>query len=124
MSSWCRPDAVSFPAKSKTNGSLRLRIMPGRGPQAQAMSQVIIDQVNAAFGYQAISRINLVQTFADPDHLTTPPSATELKPNQSDIWTLDDKLKNIRSPELRAALRRLGSPGVSCTEDEEGTPSE
>jgi hypothetical protein len=28
----------------------------------------------------------------------------------ADIWALDEKLKDIKSPELRAALRRLGGP--------------
>ena len=121
MSSWCRPDAVSFPNKGRNNGSLRLRIAPGRGPQAQAMSQVIVDRVNANFGYQAISKISLLQTFVDPDNSAIPPSARKSPSTQPDIWTLDNKLKDIRSPELRAALRRLGSPINSSAEDEEGT---
>ena len=48
------PDAVAFPRDSRTDGTLKLQIASGRGPQAQAMSQVIIDRVNANFGYQAI----------------------------------------------------------------------
>ena len=110
MSSWCRPDAVSFPRDSRTDGTLRLRIASGRGPQAQAMSDVIIDRVNANFGYRAISRISLVQTISTPVQPASPKPARELNQTQHDIWTLDDKLKDVKSPELRAALRRLGSP--------------
>ena len=66
MSSWCRPDAVSFPRDSRTDGTLRLQITPGRGPQAQAVSDLIIDRVNANFGYRAISQISLVQTLSTP----------------------------------------------------------
>ena len=110
VSSWCRPDAVSFPPNSRTDGTLRLQIATGRGPQAQAMSDVIIDRVNANFGYRAISRISLVQTLATPAQLAS--SKPGPQPNQDwhDIWTLDDKLKDVKSPELRSALRRLGSP--------------
>lgn len=108
MASWCRPDAVAFPRDSRTDGTLRLQIASGRGPQAQAMSQVIIDRVNANFGYQAISRISLVQTLIDQPASPPPASAPATEP--LDIWTLDDKLKDVKSPELRAALRRLGSP--------------
>ena len=108
MASWCRPDAVAFPRDSRTDGTLRLQIASGRGPQTQAMSQVIIDRVNANFGYQAISRISLVQTLVDQPASPPPAPAPTIEP--LDIWTLDDKLKDVKSPELRAALRRLASP--------------
>ena len=110
ISSWCRPDAVSFPRDSRTGGTLRLQITSGRGPQAQAISDVIIDRVNANFGYRAISRISLVQTLSTPVQPASPKPRPKLNQNQHNIWALDDKLKDVKSPELRAALRRLGSP--------------
>ena len=110
ISSWCRPDTVSFPRNSRTGGTLRLQITSGRGPQAQAISDVIIDRVNANFGYRAISRISLVQTLSTPVQPASPKPRSKLNQNQHNIWTLDDKLKDVKSPELRAALRRLGSP--------------
>ena len=110
MSSWCRPDSVVFPRNSHTDGMLKLQIASGRGPQAQAMSDVIIDRVNANFGYRAISRVSLVQTLATPIQPARPKSGPQLNQDWHDIWTLDDKLKDVKSPELRAALRRLGSP--------------
>jgi hypothetical protein len=54
---------IHFPRGSRNNGTLKLQITSGRGPQAQAMSAQIIDQVNAAFGYQAVGRITLVQNL-------------------------------------------------------------
>ena len=110
MASWCRPDAVSFPRDSRTDGTLRLQIASGRGPQAQAMSGAIIDRVNANFGYRAISRISLVQTLSTPVQPASPKPRPQLNQNRHDIWALDDKLKDVKLPELRAALRRLGSP--------------
>ena len=110
MSSWCRPDTVSFPRDSRTDGTLKLQIASGRGPQAQAMSDLIIDRVNAHFGYRAINRISLTQTLATPLPPTTPNPYLHQERDRHDIWALDDKLKNVKSPELRAALRRLGSP--------------
>ena len=120
VASWCRPDAVAFPRDSRTDGTLRLQIALGRGPQAQAISQVIIDRVNANFGYQAISRISLVQTLVDQP--ASPPPASTPATEPLDIWTLDDKLKDVKSPELRAALRRLGSP-VSHDDDRADNPN-
>ena len=110
MSSWCRPNAVSFPLNSCTDGTLKLQIVPGRGPQAQAMSAVIIDRVNANFGYRAISRISLVQTLSVPIQPVSLKPEPPLNRDRHDIWELDDKLKDVKSPELRAALRRLGGP--------------
>ena len=110
MSSWCRPDAVSFPRDSRTDGTLRLQITSGRGPQAQAMSDLIIDRVNANFGYGAISRISLVQTLSTPVQPASQKPYPDLNQDRHNIWELDDKIKDVKSPELRAALRRLGSP--------------
>ena len=109
MASWCRPDAVAFPRDSRTDGTLKLQIASGRGPQAQAMSAQIIDQVNATFGYQAVGRINLVQNLL-PSAPKMPPKKPATISDAPDVWTLDEKLKHIKSPELRAALRRLGGP--------------
>ena len=106
---WCRPAGIHFPHGSSNNGTLKLQITSGRGPQAQAMSAQIIDQVNAAFGYQAVGRITLVQNLP-PSTPKTPPKKPATISDAPDIWTLDEKLKHIKSPELRAALRRLGGP--------------
>jgi hypothetical protein len=106
---WCRPADIQFPRGSRNNGTLKLQIASGRGPQAQAMSAQIIDQVNAAFGYQAVGRITLVQNLP-PSTPKTPPKKPATISDAPDVWTLDEKLKHIKSPELRAALRRLGGP--------------
>ena len=106
---WCRPADIHFPRGSRNNGTLKLQIALSRGPQAQAMSAQIIDQVNAAFGYQAVGRITLVQNLP-PSTPKTPPKKPATISDAPDIWTLDEKLKHIKSPELRAALRRLGGP--------------
>ena len=106
---WCRPADIHFPRGSRNNGTLKLQITSGRGPQAQAMSAQIIDQVNAAFGYQAVGRVTLVQNLP-PSTPKTPPKKPATISDAPDIWTLDEKLKHIKSPELRAALRRLGGP--------------
>jgi len=112
---WCRPADIHFPRGSSNNGTLKLQITSGRGPQAQAMSAQIIDQVNAAFGYQAVGRITLVQNLP-PSRPATPPKKPATISDAPDVWMLDEKLKHIKSPELRAALRRLGGP----VDDEDG----
>ena len=109
LSEWCRPADIHFPRGSRNNGTLKLQIASGRGPQVQAMTQQIIDAVNASFGYRAVDRITIVQSLASPSQIaeTQTPNAIS---GDKNIWVLDEKLKNIKSPELRAALRRLGGP--------------
>ena len=109
IAQWCRPDGISFNRNSRIDGTLKLQIASGRGPQAQAMSAQIIDRVNAAFGYQAVSRITLIQNLPPPPP-PPPPHKPATMSDAPDIWALDEKLKDIKSPELRAALRRLGAP--------------
>jgi hypothetical protein len=106
---WCRPADIHFPRGSSNNGTLKLQITSGRGPQAQAMSAQIIDQVNAAFGYQAVGRITLLQNLP-PSRPETPLKKPATISDAPDVWALDEKLKHVKSPELRAALRRLGGP--------------
>ena len=109
LSEWCRPASIQFTRDSRNNGTLKLQIASGRGPQAQVMSQQIIDSVNAAYGYQAINRITLVQSLAPIRERPKAQKPSTIS-DAEDIWALDEKLKDIKSPELRAALRRLGGP--------------
>ena len=102
---WCRPKDIHFPRGSRNNGTLKLQITSGRGPQAQAMSAQIIDQVNAAFGYQAVGRITLVQNL--------PPSTPKMPPKKPTpireapvIGLLMEKLNISNPPNFVAPLRR------------------
>ena len=109
LSEWCRPADIHFPRGSRNNGTLKLQIASGRGPQAQAMTQQIIDAVNASFGYRAIDRITIVQSLAPTKPINKTQKLNAISGDKN-IWALDERLKNIKSPELRAALRRLGGP--------------
>ena len=112
---WCRPTRISFPQGSRRDGTLKVQIASGHGPLAQAMSAEIINLVNTAFGYQAISRITLVQSLP-ADVRQRPAFAAPQISDAADIWALDEKLKHVTSPPLRAALRRLGAP-VNASQD-------
>ena len=113
MANWCPPVELKFNKSETSNGTLKLAIASGRGPEANQQSDNLISRVNASFGYAAVSRLSFVQTLqAKPLQLESPeaklPNA-QAQHNQS-IWTLDEKLQQIKSPSLRAALRRLGTP--------------
>ena len=110
ISTWCRPDTISYPKNSVSEGTLRLQIASGRGPEAQALTSFIIDQVNANFGYNAIGKISLIQTLEESTHSSDLSTLSTSKPHTTDVWTLDDKLQHVKSPKVRAALRQLGIP--------------
>ena len=112
---WCRPARISFPKGSRRDGTLKVQIASGYGPQAQAMSAEIINLVNTAFGYRAICRITLMQSLPT-DGGRQPAFAPPQISDTPDIWSLDEKLKHVKSPPLRAALRRLGAP-VNASQD-------
>ena len=116
VSEWCRPNDIHFTRGSRNSGTLKLQITSGRGPQAQAISRQIMDSVNAAFGYQAVDKITLVQSLA-PVRQTPAFKKPATISDAKDIWSLDEKLKDIKSPELRAALRRLGGPVDNTSDD-------
>ncbi len=122
MAQWCKPVELKLDKSSRNDGVLKLSVASGRGPQAQQLTPAIIDRVNAVFGYAAINRVTLVQTFDSAptgghemrwqSQQEAIASSNEDKPSlhqKTDIWTLDEKLAAIESPELRAALRRLGT---------------
>ena len=114
MANWCQPVEMKFSKGETINGSLKLAIASGRGPEASLQTQNIISRVNAAFGYAAISRITLVQNFSHSAPKMAAPPTTKRDPKRvsqnQDVWTLDEKLNKVKSPELRAALRRFGTP--------------
>ena len=78
---------------------------------ALQMKQPIIDRVNANFGYGAVADLVFVQTLAPRPAQPEPPqddSTPSPAPLVESIWELDARLERINSPEIRAALRRLG----------------
>ena len=113
MAAWCQPVELKFTKGEKNNGSLKVSIASGRGPEATQKTKDIISRVNAAFGYAAINRLSFVQTFqikgSPPEKSENLAPEKQAKQNHA-IWALDEKLQKVEAPELRAALRRLGTP--------------
>ena len=129
MATWSRPSQMNLSRDG--GGRLKLAIASGFGPVALQMRGQMIERVNAAFGYRAVSDITFVQTL--PPVAKTTPGATPstmsaamsgARSSQTGtgnksgsgaaicgqtVWDLDRKLEHVRSPELRAALRRLGT---------------
>jgi hypothetical protein len=115
IAAWSRPSQMTLSRDG--GGTLKLAIASGYGPIALQMKQPIIERVNAAFGYRAISEVLFIQTLPPPrahhpdDSLQASGDShqDDTATNPKRIWELDAKLEKVSSPELRAALRRLGT---------------
>ena len=100
MASWCQPVELNFNNSETSNGTLKLAIASGRGPEANQQTENMISRVNAVFGYAAVSRLSFVQTFQakppQPEPSTAEPPDAQAQNNQF-IWTLDEKLQQVKS---------------------------
>jgi hypothetical protein len=101
------PDRLSFPAGERRDGTLRLRVASGFGPEVQHRAPQIMERINGFFGYRAVARLVLVQgPPIRPNRPAAPPRPRPLSAGEQ--GALDRRLARIEDPELREALRRLG----------------
>ena len=100
------PDRLSFPQGERRDGTLRVRVASGLGPEVQHATPLLLERINGFFGYRAVARLALVQgppsRLARPARRPPPPLAA------ADRAALDRRLAAVEDPELRDALRRLG----------------
>jgi hypothetical protein len=101
------PDRLSFARGERREGTLRLRVAPGLGPEVQHRTPQILERINGFFGYRAIARLMLVQGPPARPARALPPRPRPLAPAEREA--LDRRLAAIAEPQLRDALRRLGT---------------
>jgi hypothetical protein len=101
------PEKIVYPKGQNGNGTLQLRVgNSGLALDIQHMEPVILERINAHFGYRAISRIKIIQAPLPP---------RKEKPNYkprvliaSEKKSLDQQLSSIGDPKLKKALESLG----------------
>ena len=109
--SYCLPVDLQFPNNKRIDGTVVLSVVSGRGPKVQMMSQTLITQMNRSFGFAAVSRIRLRQDMVRASITEYDKLAHETGHEQQGavpLHTLEKVTSQIQSPELRAALIRLG----------------
>lgn len=100
------PERLSFARGERRSGTLRLRVASAFATEAQHLEPVLIERINAFFGYGAVARLVLVQGPA----LAGAPAAPSLRPlTPAEQGALDARVAGIADPDLRAALARLGA---------------
>ena len=105
---FCLPVDVQFQNNKRVDGTLVVSVVSGRGPQIQMMSRALIIQVNRSLGFAAVGRIRLRQDLVRPVTDRPQPQQTPLSPQALGLHQLEEATSHIQSPELRAALIRLG----------------
>ena len=108
--SYCLPVDLQFPNNKRIDGTVVLSVVSGRGPKVQMMTQTLINQMNRSFGFAAVSRIRLRQDMVRATIMKYDKSDHETGHEQDTVplHTLEKVTSQIQSPELRAALIRLG----------------
>jgi len=100
------PERLTFSRGERRNGTLRLRVASAFAPEAQHLEPVLIERINAFFGYGAVARLVLTQgppLNAKP----TPPRLRKLSAEEQ--REIESRVAGVADPELRAALARLGT---------------
>ncbi len=100
------PEKLSFPRGERKDGTLHLRVAPGLGLEVQHREPVLVERINAFFGYRAVARLALKQGPA-PAAAPAPVRPRPLKAEERQL--LDQRLAAIEDGELKAALQRLGA---------------
>ena len=84
---------------------LKLRVSGASALEVQHMSSQIVERVNGYFGHRQIDDIRLIQGAIVRAAVPKPPP----KPAPELVARMDAKAADVKDPELRAALARLGA---------------
>lgn len=101
------PEKLSFARGERRDGTLHIRVAPGLGLEVQHREPVLVERINAFFGYRAVARLALKQGPSTRFTESRPPPPRPLKSEER--RALDRQLADIEDPALRAALDRLGA---------------
>lgn len=102
------PYRIVFPGEKQKNGNLHIAVLSGYALLMQHQSNLIIEKISSYFGYQAISRITILQRshlpgLAKPAIPVAKPKLTAEQQQQ-----LDTELSAIEDDELKAILANIG----------------
>lgn len=100
-----RPDAILAGRGARAGKALRLKVSGAAALEVQHRSGQIVERVNAYFGHRVIDDVRLVQGV-----ISNPPAAPKLRrPDPAVEQAMAQRAANVKDPDLRAALARLGA---------------
>ena len=101
---WSLPLKINFPRNKKEKGTLHIKIKSGLGPELEMQSKEIINKINSMFGYKAINKIKLHNSFFRDDYNEL--DINSEKPNIKN--KINNNIKKIKNQEVAGALIKLG----------------
>ena len=116
-----RPHKLRWPRAGeggKKGATLHLRVAPGRALELQHMQPVIVERINAYYGYAAVERLVFVQAPLETKKTQPNPSGDAGSPVVSE--RLRQRLEGVTDPDLRESLRALASAIRSGPAGEDG----
>ena len=85
----------------RAGATLHLRVDPARALDVQYKTNLIIDRINAYFGYRAVAGLRIVQTPVAARTAVAPAAKPRMAPSR------DPAIETIADDGLRAALERM-----------------
>ena len=104
------PESIRFPAGKKSGGTLQLLVEGAHAPLMQHLGPMIIERVNAFFGYQAVGAVAFRQGRAKA--VREPIART---PDAAIPADMGENLRQVADPELRAVLESLAGKVAATT---------
>jgi hypothetical protein len=103
-----QPEKIAYAGHQRAEGTLHLRIdHSGMATELQHLEPLVIERVNAYFGFRAVAALKLIHGPL-PGRETTPRrQAQPLSAEQQEALAGD--LMNVEDADLRQALERLGT---------------
>ena len=99
----CWPIKIFFSDGNNSNGKIAIKVKRGWSLEIEYKNQEIIEKLNQYFGYNAISKINIIQNFEE--------YTVESKKNKIEKKITKKKffkeITNIKQPKLQKALLKL-----------------
>ena len=100
------PQRISFPAGENDPGILHVRVEGARAIELQHMTPLVVERINAYFGYHAVGTLRMSQ--GEGPRVPETIAAAPPMPDREREIALDDQVARTRNPELRDALKALG----------------
>lgn len=108
----CSPDRLTFPRGRREGATLHIRALGPMATELQHLEPVLVERINAHFGYGAVAGIRLLQApggRTDRRGRHGPaPRPVPAPPDPARLARMRETLTQVEDPELRAILERLG----------------
>jgi hypothetical protein len=100
------PERMETP-RGGASAVLHVRVAPGAGPELQHLAPLVLERINAFFGWRAVERLRLVQAPLPSRRGRKPASDEPLSAEQ--VAALDSALGAATDDRLKQALKSLGA---------------